>query len=260
MRFRVTLLAVICVLFLFCGAANAQADKPSTGDRVVLPPPAGASAVQLETTGDELRVQKDYEHAITYFEAAIRQDPKNAILYNKKGIAEMQLQNTAEAKKDFKKAFKLNPQYAEAANNLGAALYMERSYKKAIREYDKAIALKPSAASFHANLGTAWFARNKVEEAMKHYTEALKLDPEVLLRSSQSGVAAQISSPEDRAQYQFVLAKLFAKAGDVDHSIECLKRAKEAGYKQIDKVYKDPEFAAVRLDPRFSGVVGEQGK
>jgi tetratricopeptide (TPR) repeat protein len=260
MRYRIIMLIALCALFLFGGTAYAQTAQPSTGYQVVLPPPATASAIQLEATGDELRAHKDYEHAITYFRAAIVQDPKNAVLFNKCGIAEIQMQDTRAAKKDFKKALKLNPQYAEAANNMGASLYMERNYKKAIREYEKAIAIKSTTASFHANLGTAWFARNKVDEAMKHYAEAMKLDPEILLRSSQSGVSAQISSPEDRAQYQYVLAKLYAKSGDIDRSIECLKRAKEAGYTHMDKVYKEPEFAAVRVDPRFNGVMGEQGK
>lgn len=259
MRSRISLFVILSFLFLFCVVLTAQKEQQSTAP-VVAPPPANATVQQLEETADTLRMHKDYEHAINYFEAAIKKDPKNSVLYNKCGIAQMQLNRPIDARGNFKKALKLAPTYAEANNNMGAAYYIERNFKKAIREYEKAIALKPTMASFYANLGTAWFARNKIELAMEKYEQAVKLDPEVLLRTSQSGVAAQVSSPEDRAHYNYVLAKLYAKHGDIDRSIECLRRAKDQGYSHMDNVLKDPEFAAVRIDPRFSGIMTEVGK
>jgi hypothetical protein len=48
------------------------------------------------------------------------------------------------------------------------------------------------------------------------------------------------------------MAKLYAKAGVTDRSLQHLRRALEEGYKKIDDVYKDAEFSEVRKDPRFT--------
>jgi hypothetical protein len=61
-----------------------------------------------------------------------------------------------------------------------------------------------------------------------------------------------MSSPEDRAHYDYVMAKLYAKLGIPDKSLTFLRRAMEDGYKKIDDVYKDDEFATLRKDPRFT--------
>ena len=45
------------------------------------------------------------------------------------------------------------------------------------------------------------------------------------------------------------MAKLYAKMGSTDHSLEHLRRALEEGYKHIDDVYKDEEFADIAQGP-----------
>jgi tetratricopeptide (TPR) repeat protein len=259
MRSKFVFLTLLSVLVLLSVPTGARADQ--VADKVAVPsPPATASALQLEETADLLRARKEYNQAITYYQAALKQDPNNAVLFNKCGIAQLQLNDTGAAIKNFKKAMKLHPSYAEALNNLGAAYYMEKNYKKAIHEYNKAIALRNYVATFHANLGTAWFARRKMDIAMQHYMRALQLDPEVMLRTSQVGIAAHVSSPEDRAQLNYVLAKLYARQGDIERSIQCLRRAKDFGYSHMNDIYKDPEFAFARTDPRFGGFMEEVGK
>ena len=68
-------------------------------------------------------------------------------------------------------------------------------------------------------------------------------------------MAAQLSSPEDRAYYQYLLAKMYAKKGDIERCLECLQKAKEGGYNRIKDVYKDEEFVTVRTDPRFAALM-----
>lgn len=260
MRSRFVFLALLIALVLFCIPTLARVDQVSDNKVVIPSPPATASAFQLEETGDILRARKDYNQAIAYYHAALKQDPRNAVLFNKCGIAQLQLNDTGGAIKNFKKALKLHPTYAEAFNNLGAAYYMQKNYKKAIGQYNKAIALRDYVATFHANLGAAWFAREKMDTAMEEYARALQLDPDVMLRTSHMGIAAQVSSPEDRAQLNYVLAKLYARQGDIARSIQCLRKAKDFGYSKMKDIYKDPEFAYVRNDPRFTDVMEEVGK
>ena len=48
------------------------------------------------------------------------------------------------------------------------------------------------------------------------------------------------------------MAKLYAKMGFSDRSLEYLRKALEEGYKDLKNVYKDTEFAELRKDKRFT--------
>jgi hypothetical protein len=72
---------------------------------------------------------------------------------------------------------------------------------------------------------------------------------------SKAGVTAQISSPEERARYSYMLAKVYAKRGDVDGCVMCLKKAQEEGYRDLATVYKDEDFSAMRANPKLHEVV-----
>jgi len=52
-----------------------------------------------------------------------------------------------------------------------------------------------------------------------------------------------------------MLAEIFAKMGYVDSCLLCLKKAKEDGYTNLAKVYKEDEFARVRQDVRLATIV-----
>lgn len=226
--------------------------------RQVQPPSPTATAKELERQADQLRSQKAYLDAIDYFEAAIKKDPNNAALYNKLGISELMVQRFREAGKHFETATKKDRKLAEAYNNLGVVNYERKKYRGAIKHYKKALEIDPDSASFHSNLGAAYFAQKKFEEATREYAEAVKLDPEIFEHSSRMGVTAQMSSPQDRAHYSYVLAKLYAKMGDSDRSLQYLRKAMEEGYKKVDDAYKDPEFAELRKDVRFTELMKER--
>ncbi|HWH57921.1 MAG TPA: tetratricopeptide repeat protein [Terriglobales bacterium] len=226
--------------------------------RQVPPPSPDATAKELERQADQLRSQKAYIDAIDYFEAAIKKDPNNATLYNKIGISELMLQRFREAGKHFETAIKKDRKLAEAYNNLGVVNYERKKYRGAIKQYKKALEVDPDSASFHSNLGAAYFAQKKFEEATKEYAEAVRLDPEIFEHSSRMGITAQMSSPQDRAHYSYVLAKLYAKMGDSDRSLQYLRKALEEGYKKVDDAYKDPEFAELRKDARFTELMKER--
>jgi len=258
----------ICVLSL---AMVVSAGRPAFGqlselDQIQVAPPMrqvqapspSATAKELEDEADRLRSQKDYLDAIDYFQAAVAKTPDNAALYNKMGIAELMLQRYGEAGKHFQEAIKRDRKLAEAYNNLGVVHYERKKYRAAIKQYKKAAEISPTSASFFSNLGAAYFAQKKFEEATKAYAQAVRLDPNIFEHSSRTGIAAQMSSPQDRAHYSYVLAKLYAKMGDTDHSLEYLRKAMEEGYKRVDDAYKDPEFAELRKDARFAELMKER--
>ncbi len=231
--------------------------SPPTIQRAASPSPS-ATFDELNQSGDRLRAEKAYLDALDYYRAALLKNPNSAEVYNKIGIAELQIQRYKEAHRDFEKAIKADRKFANAYNNLGAVYYEQKKYGAAIKQYQKALKLEADVATYYCNMGAAFFAKKDFEQASVNYAKALEIDPDVLERHSRTGVSAQLPSPQDRARYAFVMAKLYAKSGAIDRSLEYLKRAMEEGYKDIQEVYKDSEFAGLRKDPRFADLMGSK--
>jgi|ERR1700690_643270 len=264
------ILPLVALSFLAPAVAAAQLSgldqiqiAPPTSQ--VKPPSKDASAVELEKQGDELRAEKAYLDALDYFHAALAKQPDNPPVWNKIGIVALLLQHYREAGKDFEQALKQDRKFAEAYNNLGVVkyelgaqslrnkrLFGGRDLGRAIADYKKAIELDPNSASYYSNMGAAYFAEQKVDEASRAYEEAIQLDPLIFERTSHTGIAAQMSSPDDRAHYDYVLAKIYAKLGDSEHSLQYLRAAMENGYSGVSNALTDPEFADLRKDTRFA--------
>lgn len=241
-------------------AQDSPTDRLQVKPPIIQPmtvPSSNATVEELERQGDRLREQKLYFDALDFYRAALTKDPDSAKLNNKAGMAELQGEHVGESIHYFQRAIKLDPKMAAAHNNLGAARYEERKYGGAVKEYKKAIKLEQDA-SFYSNLGAVYFSEKKWEEANDAYSRALQLDPDLFVRSSRYGISAQMSSPQDRAHFQYVLAKLYAKSGNSDRALLCLRRAMENGYKEIDAVYKDDGFANLRKDPRFAELMANR--
>ena len=256
-RFRFCFVAVLALLLLSGLSVNRSSAQvqiaPPT--RQIQPPSPDASAADLEKQGDALRGEKEYLDAIDYYSVARKKDPTSASLPNKIGISLLMLQRYKEAGKNFKEAIKRDRNFAEAYNNMGVIHYERRKYGAAVKQYKKAIKLQPDSASFYSNLGAAYFAQKKFELASQAYAKAVELDPLVFERTSHAGIAAQMASPQDRARYDYIVAKLYAKIGDRDRSLQFLRRAMEDGYKNVKDAYTDPEFADLRKDARFEALM-----
>lgn len=225
----------------------------------VEPPSPTATSTELEQKADQLRSEKRLLDSIDYYTAALKKKPEHPdAIYNKMGVAQLQLGKMKDAERSFDHAIHANRKFPEAYNNLGVVYQFQKKYGKAEKQYKRALALRDDSASFHSNLGTAYFGHKKFQEAMEEYQRALQLDPLVFERRSQMGIAAQMSSPEDRAHYSYVLARMYAKTGDFDRSLTYLRKAMEDGYKQIEDVYKEPEFASLRKDPRFTELMASR--
>ncbi len=258
------LFAFLLILIQTISSATSLRAQNSTSEEVQVSPPghgtpsASATAEQLEQTADLMRARKSYLDALDYYQAAMAKSPNNSRLYNKAGIVELELQRYREAGKDFSHAIKADHQSADAYNNLGVVDYLEKKNGKALKEYKKAIELSGTSASFYSNLAAAYFSRKEFEAATVAYAKALQLDPEIFEHTSVNGVAGRISSPQDQAHYDYVVAGLYSKMGNITRSLEYLRRSMEEGYKGVQDVYKDPEFAALRNDPRFTTLMASR--
>ncbi len=251
----VSLLLFVSTLCLTSAAQVSHSEQVQIAPplmRTIDPPKPDATVAQLEQQGDDLRMQKLYLDAIDYYQAGLVKEPNSARLLNKIGIAELMMQRYREAKKTFEKAIKADRKFADASNNLGVVYYEQRRYGPAVKQYRRAIAIDATSASFYSNLGAALFSKKEFEPALQAYQKAIEIDPDVFERTSRGGVQAQLPSPEDRARYDYTVARLYAKMGLSDRSLEYLRKAMEEGYKDLKNVYKDTEFAELRKDKRFT--------
>jgi tetratricopeptide (TPR) repeat protein len=223
--------------------------------RTVDPPSKDATESDLEAQGDELHMQKLFLDAIDYYRAALTKSPKNARVLNKICRTQLVMSRWHDAQKTCEQAVKADRSFAGAYSNLGVALYEQKKYGPAIKEYRRAIALDDTSSIYFVNLGAALFSKKEIEPAVEAYQHALQLDPDSFYTSSRGGVQAQLPGPEDRAYYDYTVAKLYAKMGLSDRSLEFLRKAREEGYKDFKNVYKDAEFAELRKDPRFAELV-----
>jgi Flp pilus assembly protein TadD len=249
------LILVIGAMVLMTASALAQTTPAAPATKPIVTITPDMTVAQLIAQGDELRHQKFLDEAAQYYRAAIRKDKKKADAYNKLGICELQMKAYDGAQRDFTQASKLQRNFPEPLNNLGVIFYLRRDFGKAVKFYKKALALDESNPSFHSNLGTAWFEQKKFDKAAAEYARAIELDPDVLIRASAGGISAHLTSPEDRANFNYQLARMYAKRGDLERCLTCLKRAKDDGYRKLAGIYTDEEFASVRTDPRIAELI-----
>ena len=259
---RVLLVPVSLLTVCVCALSSVSWGQSSHAEQVQIKPPLlrtidppapDATAADLEARAEQMRASKLYLDALDYYRAALAKEPagNHARLLNKIGITELMMQRYREAKKSFDLSIKADRKFADAYNNRGVVFYEEQKYGPAIKDYRRAIAIDGTSASFFSNLGAALFAKKQFEPAVLAYEQAVQLDPDVFERTSRGGVQAQLPSPGDRARYDFTVAKLYAKMGYAERSLEYLRKALEAGYKDFNNVYKDEEFAELRKDKRF---------
>ena len=238
-------------------AVLAPAASPQTdGLRTAAPVSAPKPDLTSEMRGDIMMARKMYREALDFYKPG---SESNAVLANKVGIAYHQLLDMNNAKRWYQKSIKLNPRYAEAVNNLGTIYYAQKSYRRAIDQYKKALRVNESA-SVLSNLGTAYFARKQYEDAMVSYQQALALDPNVFEHRSTQGSVVQERSVEDRARYEYFMAKTYARTGAVDRALQMIRRSLEDGFKEREKFLKEPEFAMLQENAEFKQIMATEQK
>jgi tetratricopeptide (TPR) repeat protein len=233
-----------------CAVPYLSAESPFD----VLKPGAQDVAKAAELKGDLARAHNNYGLAIQNYQKAVQADPRNATLLNKLGISELKLGERGPAKKHFSQAAKYDPRNVSAYNNLGAVAFLEKKFKPAVKYFKQALELNETSAPSHLNLAEAWMAMGQVDRAMTEYGRALELDADILAES-QNGISAQITTPEQRARVSYLIAKAYAKRGNLDGALEYLTRAKNGRYADLANVYRDQEFAVLWPDPRLAKIV-----
>jgi tetratricopeptide (TPR) repeat protein len=212
------------------------------------------TAKAAEEHGDIARARSDYLSAVAYYQRALRTGTPSAQLYNKLGIVQLKLGENSAARKSFLAAVKSDPHDANALNNLGALMCIEKKYKAALNYMKQALELDEENAAFHVNMAEAWAGLSRIDRAMTEYARAMELDPDIF-SSSEDGVIAQVKTPEQLARTDYLIARTYARTGNLEGALDYLSRAKEHHYPQLADVYIEREFSALWNDPRLEKIV-----
>ena len=118
---------------------------------------------------------KNPQKAVAYLKHVVDKNPNNAVPYNNRGVAYLDLNQFQQALKDFNKAIAINKAYAMAYNNRGSTHYAMENYQVALADYEQSIRLNPKHAHTYFNRGLAYYQLKKTDLACKDFEKACEM-------------------------------------------------------------------------------------
>lgn len=194
--------------------------------------------------------ENDFQKAMVQLKKALALEPNSSKAYNLLGIAYFQSKNYKMAKPSFEKAISISPSYAAAYNNLGGVYFMRQQFEKAKEMFNKAISISPEIVSAHYSLGTLLLIQGKADEAFSYLSKGIALDPEYL-EKNKSFITNFSSLSFSSSEMYFTYAKVFAAAGNIERTVEYLKKAEQAGFHDWERIEHEKEFKKIKKDPRI---------
>jgi Tfp pilus assembly protein PilF len=118
--------------------------------------------------------------ALTEFQSAIKQDPKNPYFHKGLGLAYATLKRFGDAADAFRKALELNPYYTDVRNDLGMALVLAGKRQEGKAEFLAAFndPTNPTPEISSRNLGQAYYEEKNYAEAANWFRSSLNRNKE----------------------------------------------------------------------------------
>jgi eukaryotic-like serine/threonine-protein kinase len=172
------------------------------------------------------------------------------------------------------RARELDPVSTSISTNLGAVLYYARRYDEAIQQFQKAVELNPNAQGVHAHLGLAYEQRRDYGKALAEFQRALELaksSPQMRLRLART---LALSGKQDEARRAleevqrnappgtvplYLIAAIYVALGEKEQALTLLAQAVSLREEAITLLKVDPQFDALRGDPRFNNLLKSVG-
>jgi lipoprotein NlpI len=120
---------------------------------------------------------KDYGHAISDYDQAIKLNPDNAAYHAYRGTAYYSTKDYDHAISDYDQAIKLDPDNAAYYKRRGAFYIAKRDYDHAVRDFSKAIALQPEDHFAYFARARAELYWDKLGAAVDDLSKLVKLAP-----------------------------------------------------------------------------------
>ena len=131
------------------------------------------SAESCCVVGNYYSLKGKHERAITYFQRALRANPKFLPAWTLMGHECVELRNTAAAVQCYRNAVDLSPSDYRAWYGLGQTYEMLHLYQYSLYYYKKAAALKPSDARMWSAVGSQFVRLGAKKDAMRTFERAM---------------------------------------------------------------------------------------
>ncbi|HKF50965.1 MAG TPA: tetratricopeptide repeat protein [Candidatus Acidoferrales bacterium] len=255
---KYSILPVAFLPLIFVASARAQRVGPVGMRQVSAVQPVSQPTMtprQLEELrADILVARKLYPEAIKSYEQLVKEEPKNAVLFNKLGVTFQSYGEDGPAEHAYKQAVKADKTYASAYNNVGTIEYARHKYGHAVDWYQKAITLRPDMAVVYCNLGYAYFGEKKYPEAMDAFQRAIQMDPQIMNEHGGNGTVIRQTGTTDPGLFYFFVARAYAQMGNAERCAHYLKMSRDQGYQKFVDAKTDPTFSKVITDPQVQAV------
>lgn len=128
-----------------------------------------------------LFVKGDVDGAIAHFQTAITLNPKKewtSVVNQTLGfIYQESKQDLDAAITSYQSAYLQTPKDIDIYVNLGSAFYDKEDFNNALAVYRNALDLQPKNAQIHCNLGFLYWGNGNIDEAIKEYELAIEYNP-----------------------------------------------------------------------------------
>ena len=137
-----------------------------------------ADSVLEMDRGVRLLEDGHFEQAYGVFDSVVRDEPRNAEAYARRGFAQLALGGVPGGLADINRALEINPDYALAHNYKGVVFAMSGIRDQAILEFTRAVELAPGLTEAYVNRGKIYLEMSDGESALADLDTALELEPE----------------------------------------------------------------------------------
>jgi Flp pilus assembly protein TadD len=117
--------------------------------------------------------------------------------YNKRGIASIQLENYADAIRDFTASLDINRKDPDIYLNRGMASMQLGIYADALRDFSAGLELNPKEPGFYVNRGIIYAANQRYAEAIAEFDRALELNANNPIALFNRGQALRLAARYD---------------------------------------------------------------
>ncbi|MBA3584910.1 MAG: tetratricopeptide repeat protein, partial [Gemmatimonadetes bacterium] len=223
------------------------------------------------------RDEAHLERADSASRRALELDPELAEAHAARGhvLTLKKLYDAAE--REFEAAIRLDPQLYEAYFFYARSFFMQGKLEKSARMYERASGVQPEdykapilVSSVYRSLGKEAEARAAELRGLRVVERHLMLNPDDQWALALGATSQMVHGNRERAfdwanraallnpgstTVFYNLACFYAKAGDVEKSLDCLKRRIEGGALPREWIENDSDLDSIRDDPRFQALL-----